>query len=65
MHWPRWTIANMGKKIKIFETKLEQFVGEGYKAEDLKIVTKETELDTSFEPNNHSNKSKQNLKKIT
>ena len=44
----------MAKKIKIFETKLEQFVGEGYEVEDLKVITKEIELDTSFKQTNRS-----------
>ena len=52
----------MVKKIKILETKLEQFVGEGYATEDLKIVTKETELDTSFETKKYSNNDEQNVK---
>jgi hypothetical protein len=57
-------IVKMVKKIKILETKLEQFVGEGFAADDLKVVTKEIELDTSFESNKYSNNSQQNIKKI-
>jgi len=49
----------MVKKIKILETKLEQFVGEGFAAEDLKVVTTEIELVSQIE----SNYSQQNIKK--
>ena len=57
-------IDKMVKKVKIFETKLEQFVGEGFATEDLKVVTKEVELDTIFKSNDYSNSSQQNIKKI-
>jgi isocitrate dehydrogenase len=55
-------MVKMVKKIKILETKLEQFVGEGYTTEDLKIVTKETELDTLIKTKKYSNISEQNVK---
>ena len=55
----------MVKKIKILEAKLEQFVGEGFAAEDLKVVTKEVELETTFKSDSYSNNSQQNIKKIT
>ena len=54
----------MAKKIKILETKLEQFVGEGFVAEDLKVVTKEIELDSSFGSRNYSNNLEHNVKNV-
>ena len=44
----------MSKKIKILETKLKQFVGEGFKVKDLKVVTNEVELDLSIKPKTSS-----------
>ena len=38
----------MSKNIKILETKLKQFVGEGFEVKDLKVVTNEVELDLSI-----------------
>jgi hypothetical protein len=58
-------MVKMVKKIKILETKLEQFVGEGFAADDLKVVTKEIELDTSFISNKYSNNSQLSIKKIS
>ena len=55
----------MIKKTKIFETKLEQFVGEGYDVEDLKIITKEIELDTTPKQISISDNTKQNAQKRT
>ena len=55
----------MVKKIKILETKLEQFVGEGHEVEDLKVVTKEIELDTSVKQTNFFNDLEQNVQKKT
>ena len=53
----------MVKKIKILETKLEQFVGEGFAAEDLRVVTQEIELNSSLESNNYSNNFEPKFKK--
>ena len=55
----------MGKKIKILETKLEQFVGEGFEVDDLKVITNEIELDTSYKHIHFSNNSEQNAPEKT
>ena len=52
----------MVEKITILETKLEQFVGEGYTAEELKIVTKEIELGALLEARDASKNSNPKIK---
>jgi 3-isopropylmalate dehydrogenase len=52
----------MVEKITILETKLEQFVGEGYTAEELKVVTKEIELDALLKARDASKNSKLKVK---
>ena len=52
----------MVEKITILETKLEQFVGEGYTAEELKVVTTEIELDALLEARDASKSSKPKVK---
>ena len=54
----------MVEKITILETKLEQFVGEGYAAEELKIVTKEIELGALLEARDASKNSNPKVKII-
>jgi 3-isopropylmalate dehydrogenase len=52
----------MAEKITILETKLEQFVGEGYTAEELKVVTTEIKLDALLEARNTAKRPKPKVK---